>query len=123
MRERLEAHCGALAEQVPWAQEPRSASVYVQNILKETSTLYNVLRQTLSGHELQCVFDEIFAMFNAQLVEYYSLLRLSNMGKKRYAQIKVPLRCLCLTWSRRLQPVDRHYVSHRWTTRLGRARE
>jgi hypothetical protein len=52
MRERLAAHCSSL-EQVPWSQEPRSASIYVQSILKETSTLFNVLRQTLSKQQLQ----------------------------------------------------------------------
>lgn len=55
----------------------------MKNIARAAESLYKILFRLYPKEDLQKVFDEIFAMYNSSLVEHFSILRLSKIGKQR----------------------------------------
>ena len=52
MKDRVDLHCSKLST-MNWKKDQPTASLYVQEIVKETATLYRILMQLLPARDLE----------------------------------------------------------------------
>jgi len=83
LRDRVDHACKNLSTKINWNERSTDVSAYVKSILKDTESLHGILFKVFPPPELELLFSQVFAMYNARLVEYFSTLRLGPVGKKR----------------------------------------
>eukprot|EP01095_Lingulamoeba_sp_RSL-Kostka_P007716 TRINITY_DN2489_c0_g1_i2.p1 TRINITY_DN2489_c0_g1~~TRINITY_DN2489_c0_g1_i2.p1 ORF type:complete len:122 (+),score=20.31 TRINITY_DN2489_c0_g1_i2:334-699(+) len=86
MQRLINVHCKDLQNKNNWKIKSSKPSDYMISIVEETKKLYKVLGSVLDKTTIQIIFSQVFAMFNTSLVDYFTKLRLKEIGKLRLYQ-------------------------------------
>lgn len=81
MGDRLSAHIRNFPN-INWESSPNAPNIYMETLVKETSTLYKVLSKHLPPPTLLSIMGPVFASYKEKLMDVYSTVELKSESAK-----------------------------------------